>query len=68
MDTDGNLRALEAFERTEEARERRWEHFCSTIESAGVLTHYDEAKSEYDRIASNFDVDMSFTEWINLNY
>ncbi len=52
----------------QEKAERAWDYFCETVIASGVLTHYEEAINEYDRIANNFNIEMTFTEWIRDNY
>jgi len=61
---DGNLAALAAYERKQEANERAYNNFRESVIADGILTEYEELKGRYDRFAENYNTEISFTNFL----
>ncbi len=54
MDTDGNVRALERYEREQEKSEKAYEYFIEAVLESEVVNLYEDSRAEFNRLCENY--------------
>ena len=67
METDANLAALRTYEEEIRKAELLEEMFIQAVINTGILDEYGDLLSTYHTIASKYEMNISFSRFINEN-
>jgi len=67
MEKCANSDLLALHEQEMEQAERHYDHFSEAVLASNVVYNYEEARNEYIRLSDNFNIDLSFEDWLEEN-